>query len=188
MRGPDSLGRGWWRRNVWGLIALLPALALMLAAAGYSDLEFWQRGRPAAVLPATDGVADFAGVRVRVAELAPATDLKRSGGRPLALPENVTAWRVVLDVEGPADPEQVPYCEISVEDTAGNLYGDQPLELSLVSAPLGNCKPDNSPVPAASGRHQTVALFVTPRGVDIAAVRVSFGTVDQTRYVRFDRS
>ncbi|MEU8078502.1 hypothetical protein AB0B31_24040 [Catellatospora citrea] len=187
MRGPDSLGRGWWRRNVWGLVALLPMLALMLAAAGYSDLEFWQRGKPAVVLPAADGVADFAGVRVRVAELVEATDLKRGGDRPFVVPGNMTAWRVVLDVEGPTDPEQVPFCEISIEDTAGNLYADQPKELSSARTPLGNCKPDNSPVPAASGRHQTVAHFVTPRGVDIAAVRVFFGGVDQTRYVRFDR-
>lgn len=189
MRGPDSLGRGWWRRNVWGLVAVLPTLALMLAAAGYSDLEFWQRGKPQVVRPAADGVAEFAGLRMRVAELAPATDLKRGGDRPFVVPDNMTAWRVVLDVEGPTDlgPDEVVYCDISIEDTAGNRYGDQPRELSSARTPLGNCNPENSPVPAGSGRYQTVAHFVTPRGVEIAAVRVFFGGVDQTRYVRFDR-
>ncbi len=183
MRGPDSLGRGWWRRNIWGLVAMLPALALMIYAAVYSDLEYWQRGRPSQAPSAADGSAEFAGVRLRLVELAPTTDLKRYGNAPFVPPDGVTVWRAVIEVESP-DPETSPFCTILLEDEAGNRYDVNAEELSKARLPLANCRPDTEDPAPVSGRYRTVAHFALATGVDAVAVRLSFGGVDLVRYVR----
>jgi hypothetical protein len=186
VRGPDSLGRGWWRRNAWGLVAVIPAFAAMVYASVYSNLEFWQRSRPEPVPAAADGTAAFAGVKLRLLALEPATDLQRFNGSPFTPPAGMTAWRALLEIDA-AGAAEVPYCTIAMEDSAGNLYGDRPEELSRAKLPIGNCRPDNSLTAPVSGRHQTVAYFVTAAGADAAAVRVSFGSVDLIRYVRLSR-
>ncbi len=186
MRGPDSLGRGWWRRNVWGLVAVVPALALMVYAGVYSDLEYWQRGRPVQAPSAADGSAEFAGLRLRLVELAPTTELKRSATAAFVPPEGVTVWRAVIEIESP-DPEKSPGCTIVLEDRAGNRHDTEAQELTKARVPLANCRPDTDsggPAPV-SGRYRTVAHFALATGVDAVAVRLSFGSFDlAVRYVR----
>jgi hypothetical protein len=77
VRGPDALGRGWWRRNVWGLVVVLPAFAAMLYGSVYDELGNWTARDPRPVAAAADGWTDFGGVRLRLVEIVPATDLKR---------------------------------------------------------------------------------------------------------------
>lgn len=182
MRGPDSLGRGWWRRNAWGLVAVVPAFALMIYAAAYDNIEQWQRGRPTAVPAAADGSVDFAGVRLRLVELAPATDLKRFDRSPFTPPDGVAVWRAVLEIESPA-PDTAPSCKLELEDGAGNRYQDRPDELSRADTRTADCRPDDEQ-PPVSGRYRSVAYFATATGVEAVAVRVTYGSVDLVRYAR----
>lgn len=185
MRGPDALGRGWWRRNRWGLAVVLPAFAAMLYASVYNDLERWEQHEPKPVAAAADGWTEFGGVRLRLVEIGPATDLKRFGGQPFTVPQGVTAWRAVFEIQ-PSGAE-VPFCSVQLEDAAGRVYDDRPDELLRADADRATCDPEDSPVPAASGRHQAAAYFVTATGAEPVAVRVSFGTVDLTRYAWLGR-
>ncbi|MEV4416947.1 hypothetical protein [Catellatospora sp. NPDC049609] len=185
MRGPDSLGRGWWRRNVWGLLAVVPAFVAMGYASIYNDLDRWERGEPKPVAAAADGWVDFGGVRLRLVEIAPATDLKRFNREPFTVPQGIVAWRAVFEIQ--ASGPEVPFCSVELEDAAGNVYDDRPDELSRADADRATCAPDDSPVPAASGRHQAAAYFVTAAGAEPVAVRVTFGSVDLARYARLSR-
>lgn len=185
MRGPDALGRGWWRRNAWGLVVVLPACAAMLYGSVYLDLDNWRQREPRPVAAAADGWVDFGGVRLRLVEIVPATDLKRFGGQPFTVPEGVAAWRAVFEVQ-PSGAE-VPFCTVRLEDAAGRVYDDRPDELLRADLDRATCAAEDSPVPAGSGRHQAAAYFVTPAGAEPVAVRVTFGTVGLDRYARLGR-
>ena len=160
---------GWWRRNRWGLVALLPALlgasALDLGD-GYD--RFWNSQPRAPVGPGADGWVAFAGARVRLAALAPAEDLREYGGQPFAPPPGVRVWRAAIAFDGAAPGGALAGCRLLLEDAAGRTFDAGPTELRRARTPIAGCTPPSG----ARGPYETVAYFVTPAGARPVAVRV----------------
>ena len=106
--GGGRVKRGWWRRNVWGLVLLLPLLAGLVGLNGHLIYVRNYAERPSEPVPVdATGKATLDDYAVRVIELAPVEneqELKRL--RPFdspGLPDSVKVWRLILSVEAPAD-------------------------------------------------------------------------------------
>src|SRR3981189_2407862 len=92
----------WWRRNRWGVVALVPALVAMLALSA-EDLYYGVYARqPRQPVPAnTDGRYELRGTQTRLVNLGRATDLKRYNGSAFVPPANVTFWRARIEFSIP---------------------------------------------------------------------------------------
>lgn len=177
----DAAPRGWWRRNLWGLIALLPLLALALGPSAKEGVERFNRietYRP--ITAGADGWVDFSGIRFKLAEVTPTTDAKTFGGDPFVLPDGLTLWRVTLTIEAP-DTKSLAGCAVKLEDKDGRLYGSDPSEVDAARLPYPGCTPEDD---KAQPPYQVVNYFVMPEDARPAAVRVTRST-ENPRYVRF---
>lgn len=176
--------QGWWRRNRWGLLALIP----MLAAAGwvhYDDVHdsYWASRPREPVAADASGWVFFAGARIRLVGLEPATDLRTFGGEPFQPPAGVAAWRATIVLQAP-DQEALTGCALLLEDAAGNTYEANPRELDGARVPFASCTADDEPAPPS---YETVAYFATPVSAQAAAVRVTVAT-RLPRYARLTPS
>ncbi|MDQ7905358.1 hypothetical protein RB614_12565 [Phytohabitans sp. ZYX-F-186] len=167
--GPKT--RGWWRRNIWGLVALLPVLALALAPSVKDGLDLYNRHPHEAVLPSADGWTSYSDARMRLVSFGPATDLKTYGGEPFQPPGKTKAWKATIEVEA-ADKESVIGCNLALEDAEGRLFGAKPDELSGARTPFPSCTPEDDEAPSP---WQVEMYFVTPDSARPAAVRVTSG-------------
>ncbi|MBF9127598.1 hypothetical protein I0C86_01090 [Plantactinospora sp. S1510] len=165
----DAAARGWWRRNRWGVLALLPALALALGPAVRQGYEQMTRAEPRrAVVPGPDGWVTYAGSRMRLAELTSTTELTGRDGRPFPLPAGVRAWRATVLFE-PDTPEGVVGCSVWLEDSDGRLSSAGPAELLGAGVLAGGCGPERD----AGGRpYEKVFYFVLPESSSPVAARV----------------
>ena len=176
----------WWRRNRWGLLALLPALVLALwssVADGYP--LYWNAKPREPVTSPAGGWLAFAGARMRLVELAPATGLADFGGHPVALPAGARAWRARIAFDTAA-PDAIAGCRLTLEDAAARTFEAGPAELQGARIPFASCRPDRAAdAPPVSGRQafETVAHFVLPTSALPAAVRVTVAT-KLPRYAR----
>jgi hypothetical protein len=174
-------GPSWWRRNVWGLVALVPAFALALGPGvkdGYD--EFWKAKPHQAISATADGWVNYAGARMRLTDLVRVTDLVDFDRKPVTLPDNMQAWRARIAFQAP-DDSQLGGCRILLEDRSGRTFGSEPGELSRVKVPLSGCSRDTTtatsgPSPAQPGSFETVAYFVVPVGTQPVAVRITLLT------------
>lgn len=171
---------GWWRRNRWGLLALVPVLLLAAGLrAGDVYQVFWKRQPRAPVGPAADGWVTYGKARMRLVALAPATDLAGFGGAPFTPPAGVTAWKATVAFEATKDAG-LGACRLLLEDEAGRTYGPSPNELSGARLPYPSCTPDGDPPPTS---YQSVIYFATPTAARPAAVRIVL-TLVLPRYAR----
>jgi len=192
--GTATTERGWWRRNRWGLVALLPALVAAMGVNLSSAYEMYWKSQPREPVAVGDGgwVA-FAGARMRLVDLALADDLKDSYSNPVTPPEGTRVWRARIAFDAP-QPEPLAGCELLLEDDAGRTYEATPRDVPRVSLPFPSCKPDTSaskttatPTPATSAptssapatiapatvtSYETVAYFITSSAAHPVAVRV----------------
>ncbi|MBV1848998.1 hypothetical protein [Catellatospora tritici] len=179
--------RGWWRRNAWGLVTVVPALAALVFTALLPNLDQLRRNEMPVADAGADGGVSIAGARVTLVELSQA-QLTTSLGRPFELPHGVMAWRAVLRLES-ADPTHNDYCKIYLEDATGRLFETGAAEIDRAATGYATCKADPSPLPspdatpspatgpdAAAGSrvYETVAYFATPVGTEAVAVRLHF--------------
>lgn len=173
--------RGWWRRNLWGLLALLP----ILAATGWLHYDsvkerYWEGQPRIPVSAGADGWAPLASARVRLVTLEPADDLKTYAGKPFTPPSGVAVWRAVLAFEAP-DQEAIGGCKLLLEDTTGKTYGAGPRELDGARLPFAtSCLAEDQPAPPS---YEVTAYFTTPSAAQAAAVRIEV-TRDLPRYAR----
>lgn len=176
--------QGWWRRNVWGLVLILPAVAFVVAVRWDSIYYGVIRSEPLIpVNAAQQEWVDFKGAKMRLTEFAPATGLVASGNKPLALPDGVKAWRAVIEFQAP-DQEALEGCKFQLEDTAGRLYSDRPDELSLARGlPIASCVPLDEDEEERSSDYSATVVFVMPSQAQPAAVRITW----LTQYPRFVR-
>ncbi|BCB80925.1 hypothetical protein Pflav_073350 [Phytohabitans flavus] len=126
--------KGWWRRNRWGLIALLPVLALALAPSVNDALDQYNRYAHEAVLPSAGGWISYSDARMRLVSFGPATDLKTYGGEPFQPPDKTKAWKATVEFEA-ADKEAIIGCDLALEDAEGRLFSTNPAELSGARTP-----------------------------------------------------
>jgi len=159
---------GWWRRNRWGLIVLVPVLALAIGLQLDDAYHLYWNGQPRQPVAAgPDGWADFAGGRIRLVELGPAADVEA--------PTRTQVWRARLEFAVPAQ-DTLGACDISVEDEAGRVFEARPDELIGADVPFPSCTPElDTPARNATGpvTFSTVAHFVLPAGARPVAVRVT---------------
>jgi hypothetical protein len=169
---------GWWRRNRWGLAALLPAL---VAAIGLDVRDGFRHHRDAQpsdpVAAGADGWVTLAGMRMRLAELAPVTQLEAYGGRRYAPPASLKAWRAEIVFDGPAPPGGLLGCRLFLEDDTGRTFDASPAELRGARIPIADCAPQaaSAATPPRPGRpeYTTLAYFVTPASARPVAVRLT---------------
>lgn len=175
-----SAPRGWLRRNLWGLVALLP----MLAAAGWVHLadvkrQYWNTKSRDPVPVTGDGWASYSGARIRLATLGPATGLKDFSGDPVAVPPSIKAWQATLAFSD-ADQDSIGTCKVLLEDTAGNTYAPNPVELGSPGTSFGICAAEDDPAPAS---YEVVVYFATPAATRPAAITITTDTA-LPRYAR----
>jgi hypothetical protein len=162
---------GWLRRNRWGLVLLVPALALGFytpvkdAYAGY-----WEKQPHRPVGGAPGGWVTFADARMRVEKLTVDTGLKDFLGEPFQVADGAQPWRAAIDFDT-RDQDKLAGCEIELEATNGDLFAAGPSDLIEYDTPIATCKPlDDTGAP--SDTYQTVAYFLLPPGIRPAAVRI----------------
>src|SRR5215813_8570492 len=153
---------GWWRRNWWGLLALLPALAM---AIGWQlpDVydQYWKAQPRESVGAAAGQWVSFAGARMRLVELAEATDVVDYDHKPVTVGHGVRIWRARIAFETP-NPDAIGGCRIQAEDGAGRTFDANPSELGEARIPYAGCSPDTDKSPGPT--FETVAYFVMPAG------------------------
>jgi len=174
--------RGWWRRNRWGLIALVPALALAIGTDVYEMYQQHEIRHPLDPVSSAPGAwVDYHGSRLRLSGLAPIPAPTDSRGRALPLPPGVTAWRGTVDVQL-TSKDALSGCMISVIDQRGHTYAAVPAELfRMKDAGLAFCSGD--PDAKDPTRFSLQTTFVLAAGARPAAVRV-VAPQDLPRYAR----
>ena len=166
---------GWWRRNWWGLLLLVPALALAFVPPLRDTYHQFRRSQfTTPISGSPGGWVGFAGARMRLAGLAVDGGLRDFSGKPLDLPDGVRAWRATIDFDAP-DQHGLLGCEIDLEATDGTTFASDPDELDGFDVPIADCTPDDtSDTPPA--RYQTVAYFVLPPSAKPAGLRITTAT------------
>lgn len=167
---------GWARRNIWGILALVPItiafLAVYVERSGITSVI----STPQAVEIEPDGWAIYDGARIRLVELSPAKDVRDATGKFFKLPDGIAAWRAVLEYDV-TDQKMFAQCELSLEDSAGRIFRPQPMELAGARLPATGCTAEDQTL----SRYQTFIYFVTPAGAVPSAVRVARGSGDYAR-------
>jgi hypothetical protein len=136
---------GWWRRNRWGLLAFLPALALVIGMPVHDEIipQYWDHTPHDAITAAAGEWVTYDGARMRLASLATGT-VADFGGAAVSVPSGLAVWHAVLDFRS-SKPDALGGCTITVRDTAGHRYAGDPEELSDLGADLNfiECAPDD---------------------------------------------
>jgi hypothetical protein len=174
---------GWWRRNCWGLVGLVPAAAVILALTVEGYYYRVYAGQPRQPIAAeADGRYVLGDAHIRLVELAPVTDLKTYSGEPFTPPANVAIWRARIEFDAPAEP-QIGGCVLTAEDERGRVYDDDPThELRGAAGVVGeSClAPYDATGPS---RYVNSVYFALPRNARVVAIRISLAT-RLPRYVR----
>jgi hypothetical protein len=164
---------GWWRRNWWGLLAVLPLFALAVAP-DWSEIESrWGGHEPTQPVAGAHGQwVTYAGGKVRLTKLAEAT-LTDYGGKPFTLPDDVQIWQATLEFDVVGDDADLNGCNIILEDERGRTYDSNPPDLSGADIDYASClRPTLGP---KDKPFSTVATFVTG-GTQARGVRIIVGT------------
>jgi hypothetical protein len=177
---------GFWRRNVWGLIALVPVLVatLWLTLGDAYDI-YWKRYPREPVVAGGDGWISYGGARIRLIGLAPAHNLKDYSGKPWTPPASSRAWRATISFQL-ADPKaKIGGCTLALEDSAGHTYHANPSELHGARTPYAGCTQDTLATPAPT--FELAAYFVLPADAKAVALRVTLAA-ELPRYARLTDS
>ncbi|MPZ26883.1 MAG: hypothetical protein GEV12_10805 [Micromonosporaceae bacterium] len=181
-------GRGWWRRNWWGLLALVPVLVTAVALSPNDAYEVWRTAQPReAVGPDRDGWISYGGTRLRLAAVVPADLRDPDTEEPYQLPPGLQAWQATVTFGRLADPDNsLLGCAFLLEDEAGRRFGDHPTELGgaeLAGGSIGPtiCRPDEP----EDDTFEAIALFLLPESTRPAALLLTAS--DQLpAYARFE--
>lgn len=188
----------WWRRNRWGLVALLPALALAMAASSSRVHLFWwsyDLHRPTAgqlgqTLAFTDSFEDRRGtqtrsVSVRLVSVTRTDAALDADGVVLTapLPPGAQWFRVTLHVE--ADPRMpLRYCRVAIVDTRGRVAESVGLG-GVQDVSLDPCVPTTAPGPASTEPDALAKAAESPRpaayDVEVFLYAAADATVERVR-------
>jgi hypothetical protein len=152
---------GWWRRNRWGLIGLVPALGLALAVPVHDEYGAFWNAKPRDPVAATAGWVSYDGASMHLDALTPALEP--------GLPAGLGVWRATVDFRSTSG-DALEGCAVTMEDASGSTYDANPVELTDLGLDVGPviCAPDGKPAPT----WRQVLYFLAPGGVRPVAVRV----------------
>jgi hypothetical protein len=185
-----ATGKRWWRRNWWGITAVVPLLVavVVVSPSGAYEALRDQYAEEEVVRPGGDGWASYGGVRLRLTGFGPA-ELWDDEEQPFRVP-GLTAWQATLTMEIGDDPEALLGCKLELEDTAGQRYMDAPQVLGSANDADGsglyaaNCtRPYDEE--DENGPFEMVGYFLLPESTEPVALRVSHHTQDAA-YVRLE--
>jgi hypothetical protein len=179
--------RGWWRRNLWGLLLVLPLLAGLFAfnADITYDRNYRQQTKEPVPVDGT-GRAVLDDYAVRVMELAPVENEleidQLMGFGQSAPPSTVKIWRALVAIDAPRTDESTVFsCKSWLEDAAGRRYGMNPTEVGHAPHAFGGCSPDNEEQPVP---YTTTVVFLLPAETRPTALVLTW--LDRLpRYIRF---
>jgi hypothetical protein len=161
---------GFWRQNRWGLIALLPVMALFTMVA-LDRTDFYGRAldsQPrAAIDAASPAWVSYSGAQIRLLALSPTSDLYDTNAKPVDLPGTVRAWKASIEIQV-IDQSNLEDCQILLEDENGRLFGAHPDELAGVRIPVPSCTAEDKGLNA----YQVTVFFLAPAIAEPVAVRV----------------
>ena len=169
----------WWRRNRWGLIALVPVLATTVWLSwGDAYDRYWKRQPNEPVRAGSDGWVSFAGARMRLEGLGEGEHLTVFGGEKFTPPSGTAVWEARIAFDAPK-PDDLGGCQIKLQDSAGTIYDASPVELSSVRVGaervgFASCTPDFDET--AKTKYERAAYFLTPASIRPAAVRIILPT------------
>jgi hypothetical protein len=182
---------GWWRRNAWGMVLLVPAFAVVAIAPYLNTYDsFLMNQERTPVEPGAAHWVNYHGARMRLVELSEETTVPKYDGSPVPTPQGMRVVKAVLEFDGV--PDDLGGCQVLLQDTIGERYSESPTELSTldgVSLPHGGCgiddrpdpsvSPPASPTPRPSGapaHWKTICYFVMPTTAYPSAVRIVIET------------
>jgi len=173
----------WFRRNRWGLVALLPLIAGLLSFQVKDVYTRLWTEKPREPVPVGEGgwVA-YSDARVRLISLAPATDVKGRSGDTVILPSSVIIWRARIAVEGADAEDALGGCDVTVEAGDGRIFSGSPTELDDTDAVSYGCLPPSTGYTKGSP-YELATSFVLPRDATPVAVRIVLAT-QLPRYAR----
>ena len=182
--GPTG-GVGWFRRNRWGLIGLVPAvLALLALSAENVYYGVWSMNPRTPVAADSGGRYTLGTTRIRLVGVAAATDLKSFDGTSFVPPPHVTIWRARIEfaTEVKDGNTDIGGCAIAIEDTAGRTFSEDPKEIDgAADVVASSClPPDNASGPTT---YVNAVYFALPSDAHPVAVRIT-EPVQLPRYVR----
>ena len=161
--------RGWWRRNLWGLILVIPLALGMFALNATPIYRLNVTTLPKRPVP-VDGTGkamldDYAVRVVEVAQIDNSDEIRELlGTTKPPLPTTVKVWRAILSFAGPDDMSGL--CEVELLDGQGRAYTSGPSELALGGFA---CTPDDDEQPSP---FLTTGYFLLPAESRPTAVRV----------------
>ncbi len=174
--------RGWWRRNLWGLILVLPLAAGLFALNARTAYELHFQQTPQRAVPVNGtGEAVLDNYSVRVVEIVPvdrASELKEILGERPSLPTTVRPWRAIVSFGGP-DPT-IRGCKVALLDNHGREYGPKPSELAALAGNI-SCLPDDDEQPSP---FLSTFYFLLPSDGRPTALRITWLLL-LPRYVLF---
>jgi hypothetical protein len=157
----QRIAPGWWRRNRWGLIGLVPALVVALAIPVHDAYGTFWKSQPRDPISVSKGSwVSFDGGSLRLETFAPATE---------TLPDGAAAWRATIDFRATSETALLG-CQILMQDSAGSTYDANPVVLTDLGLDVGpaTCSSDTG---NTTSWHSTI-YFMAPRGTDPTAIRV----------------
>ncbi|MFC7484922.1 hypothetical protein ACFQX7_39555 [Luedemannella flava] len=169
---PPSTGPGWWRRNWWGLLVIVPLLVTALGPELPELYRKWHNTKPNERVHVAGGQwASFGGGRIRLISLKRAPALTTYEGRPYTPPVTMQIWQATVEVDVTEDAD-LEGCDFSVADARGRVFSASPQELNGVDVDRASClRLFDAP---KTGPFTVVATFATsalPQGL-----RVTVGT------------
>jgi hypothetical protein len=174
--------RGWWRRNMWGLILVVPLAVGLFALNGSAAYELHFQQTPQRAVPVDGtGQAVLDNYSVRVVEIVPVektAELKAILEDQPALPTTVKPWRAIVSFGGP-DPS-IRGCKVALLDNHGREYGPKPSELDALAGNI-SCLPDDDEQPSP---YLSTFYFLLPTDSRPTALRITWVLL-LPRYVQF---
>lgn len=164
-----SGGRGFWRRNRWGLLVLVPLLAALLPLHPDNPWEQWQLEPRHRVGAGADGSVTFGGATLRLTALTPFKPVL-SDGRPLPIPSQVRAWRATVHISGSLVDEEFAVCEWRLFDDEGRWFEDEPSELLPLSLYAGDCAPEEEGTDGEVYAHFLLPASARPVGLQLVVL------------------
>jgi hypothetical protein len=183
--------RGWWRRNLWGLLALLPLTVGVIAI--NADLLVKQNLTMQPREPIVGGLGEsvhYGDATVRLVSLTQVEPNEGLVGYDGSLAPGLTIWQGIFDVDPDTEDSLIRSCAPTIEDGQGRQYGNYPNELrggqkgalsGLQADSLGDLDADE----ARAKPYTSTSYFVLPTGNNPAGVRVVCESA-LPRYIRFD--